>query len=72
MLDETGSHLLIEYGIDLFGNDGVGTAGAGGDWSGVRGDGHLEWEKGSRIKVSLRRGENTGQFAKDVAQGRDY
>ena len=29
VLDETGSHVSIEYGVDLFGNDGIGAVGAG-------------------------------------------
>ena len=58
MLDDTGSHVLIEYGIDLFGNDGVGAVGAGGGWSGVWGDGDLEREKGIRTKVGFGRGQN--------------
>ena len=71
MLDETGSHVLIKYGIDLLGNDGVGALGAGGDCSGVQGDGGLEREKGTRTKVGFGRGENIGELAKDVAQGRN-
>ena len=71
MLDEAGRHVLIECSIDLLGNDRVGALGAGGGWSSVRGDGDLEREKGTRTKVGFGRGENIGEYAKNVGRGRN-
>ena len=71
VVDDTGSHILIEYGINRLGKHRVGAVGVEGTWNGVRGDGDLEREKGTRTKVTCGRGENVGKLAMDVAQGRN-
>ena len=71
MLDETSSHVLIEYSIDLVGSDGVSAVGAGGDECAVRGDGDLERDKGAITKVGFGRGEDIRELVNDVGQGPD-
>ena len=71
MLNEAGGPVLVEYPIGLFGKYGVDAVGEGKDAVAVRRDENLKRDKGTRAKVGFRRGENIGEFAEDVTQGRD-
>ena len=70
-MDEASVPVLVEHGVDLFGDDGVDAVRSGSDGWTLRWDGNLERNKGSAAKIGFGYGKDVRKIAKNVAQSGD-